>query len=84
MPDSWSNKDTQLFGRNSISGTYIYFRKKALCKRQYKSTVIEQAGSAAVVEKVSAEINGNGYSGIGYKTSGVGVVPLVVVWISLI
>jgi len=76
ISSSWAQQNIQLFGRNSISGTYGFFRKKALCKGQYKTTVLEQISSAAIVEKVSAEINSIGYSGIGYKTSGVRAVPL--------
>ncbi|UCE88309.1 MAG: substrate-binding domain-containing protein, partial [Pseudomonadota bacterium] len=60
----------------SVSGTYGYFKKKALCKGDYKSTVNEQPGSASVVQSVTASLNGIGYSGIGYKTSGVKGVPL--------
>lgn len=66
----------QVFGRNSVSGTYGYFKKKGLCKGDYKSTVNEQPGSASVVQSVSTSINAIGYSGIGYKTSGVRAVPL--------
>lgn len=73
---SWASRDIQLYGRNSVSGTYGYFKKKALCKGDYKNTVNEQPGSASVVQSVSASINGIGYSGIGYKTSGVKAVPL--------
>ena len=69
-------KSIQLFGRNSISGTYSYFRKKALCKGKYKKNLSEQPGSAAVVQSVATSINGIGYSGIGYKTKGVRIVPL--------
>ncbi len=65
-----------VFGRNSVSGTYSYFRKKALCKGHYKNTLHEKPGSAAVVEAVAADINAIGYSGIGYKTAGVRIVPL--------
>ena len=36
----------------------------------------EQPGSASVVQSVSSSVNGIGYSGIGYKTSGVRAVPL--------
>jgi len=67
----WANRSIQLYGRNSVSGTYGYFKKKALCKGDYKNTVNEQPGSASVVQSVSTSINGIGYSGIGYKTSGV-------------
>ncbi|HAC35178.1 MAG TPA: phosphate-binding protein [Gammaproteobacteria bacterium] len=66
----------QIFGRNSVSGTYGYFKKKGLCKGDYKSTVNEQPGSASVVQSVSTSLNAIGYSGIGYKTSGVRAVPL--------
>ncbi len=69
-------QNIQLYGRNSVSGTYGYFKKKATCKGDYKNTVNEQPGSASVVQSVSASINGIGYSGIGYKTSGVKAVPL--------
>jgi len=70
------NKSIQIYGRNSVSGTYGYFKKKALCKGDYKSSVNEQPGSASVVQSVSASLNGIGYSGIGYRTAGVKAVPL--------
>ncbi len=73
---SWENRSIQLYGRNSVSGTYGYFKKKALCKGDFKNTVNEQPGSASVVQSVTASINGIGYSGIGYKTSGVKGVAL--------
>jgi len=76
LSGSWTSRDIQLFGRNSVSGTYGYFKKKALCKGDFKNTVNEQPGSASVVQSVSTSINGIGYSGIGYKTSGVKAIPL--------
>jgi len=76
MKGAWAKRDIQIYGRNSVSGTYGYFKKKALCKGDYKNTVNEQPGSASVVQSVSASLNGIGYSGIGYKTSGVRTVPL--------
>jgi phosphate transport system substrate-binding protein len=71
-----AEKSFQLFGRNSVSGTYGYFKKKALCKGDYKNNVNEQPGSASVVQGVSESINGIGYSGIGYKTASVRALPL--------
>ena len=73
---SWSQLGSnlgsiQVYGRNSVSGTYGYFKKKALCKGDYKDKVNEQPGSASVVQGVTKSLNGIGYSGIGYKTSGV-------------
>lgn len=73
---AWANRDLQIYGRNSVSGTYGYFKEKALCKGDFKNNVNEQPGSASVVQSVSSSINGVGYSGIGYKTSGVRTVPL--------
>jgi len=76
LTGDWAGKDVQLYGRNSVSGTYGYFKKKALCKGDFKNSVNEQPGSASVVQSVSASLNGIGYSGIGYKTSGVRALPL--------
>jgi phosphate transport system substrate-binding protein len=76
MAGAWKNRTIQLYGRNSVSGTYGYFKKKALCKGDYKNNVNEQPGSASVVQSVSASLNGIGYSGIGYTTSGVRAVAL--------
>ncbi len=76
LSGAWKNRDIQLYGRNSVSGTYGYFKKKALCKGDFKSNVNEQPGSASVVQSVTASLNGIGYSGIGYKTSGVKAVPI--------
>jgi phosphate transport system substrate-binding protein len=76
LEGSWKNRSIQLYGRNSVSGTYGYFKKKALCKGDFRNNVNEQPGSASVVQSVSASVNGMGYSGIGYKTSSVRTVPL--------
>ena len=72
----WANRPISTYGRNSASGTYGYFKKKALFKGDYKNTVKEQPGSASVVQGVTEDRYGIGYSGIGYKTSGVRAVPL--------
>jgi len=76
LTGSWAQREVQLYGRNSVSGTYGYFKSKALCKGDFKNTVNEQPGSASVVQSVSASINGIGYSGIGYTTSSVRAIPL--------
>lgn len=76
LTGSWEEKGIQLFGRNSVSGTYGYFKKKALCKGDYKSNVNEQPGSASVVSSITSSLNAIGYSGIGYTTSGVRAVAL--------
>jgi len=76
LTGEWAARPIQLYGRNSVSGTYGYFKEEALCKGDYKNSVNEQPGSASVVQGVTKSINGIGYSGIGYRTSGVRAVPL--------
>lgn len=71
LTGSWANRPIQLYGRNSVSGTYGYFKKVALCSGDFKNAVNEQPGSASVVQAVASSLNGIGYSGIGYITSGV-------------
>lgn len=76
LTGAWAERDVQLFGRNSVSGTYGYFKEHALYKGDFKNSVNEQPGSASVVQSVSTSLNGIGYSGIGYKTSSVRALPL--------
>ena len=79
--DRWSKLGinlgmVSLYGRNSASGTYGFFKKVVLGGGDFKSSVKEQPGSASVVQGVSSDPNGIGYSGIGYMTSSVKIVPL--------
>lgn len=76
MTGEWANRTIALYGRNSVSGTYGYFKERALCKGDFKRNVAEQPGSASVVQSVTGQLNAIGYSGIGYKTSGVRALPL--------
>lgn len=73
---AWKDKSIQLYGRNSVSGTYGYFKEHALCKGDFKNNVNEQPGSASVVQSVTTSVNGIGYAGLGYVTSGIKAVPL--------
>jgi phosphate transport system substrate-binding protein len=76
LTGEWADKPISLYGRNSASGTYGYFKEHALFKGDYKDEVKEQPGSAAVVQAVSSDRYAIGYSGIGYKTADVREVPL--------
>lgn len=76
LAGDWADRDVALYGRNSVSGTYGYFKSVALCKGDFKRSVAEQPGSASVVQSVATQLNAVGYSGIGYKTSGVRALPL--------
>jgi phosphate transport system substrate-binding protein len=70
------NNPISIYGRNSASGTYGFFKEHALKNGDYKDEVKEQPGSASVVQSVSEDQAGIGYSGIGYLTSNVRAVPL--------
>jgi phosphate transport system substrate-binding protein len=76
LTGDWESLPISIYGRNSASGTYAYFKEHALGKGDYKDTVKEQPGSAAVVNSVANDRAGIGYSGIGYKTSEVRAIPL--------
>lgn len=78
LTGEWADKPISLYGRNSASGTYGYFKKVALFDGDYKDTVKEQPGSSAVVQGVASDKYGIGYSGVGYKTADVRIVPLSV------
>lgn len=76
LDGNWKRTRVSLYGRNSASGTYGYFKKTVLKKGDYKDEVKEQPGSASVVQGVTEDRGGLGYSGIGYRTSGVRAIPL--------
>ena len=67
----WSNRPISLYGRNSASGTYGFFKSVALQGNDYKDTVKEQPGSSAVVQGVATDRYSMGYSGVGYATADV-------------
>ena len=76
LGDDWASRSISIYGRNSASGTYGFFKDVALLKGDFKSSVKEQPGSSAVVQGIGSDIYGIGYSGIGYKTSGVKTLAL--------
>jgi phosphate transport system substrate-binding protein len=76
LTGDWANRPLSLYGRNSASGTYGFFKEVALKNGDYKDEVKEQPGSASVVQGVTVDRYAIGYSGIGYSTPGVRAVPL--------
>jgi phosphate transport system substrate-binding protein len=76
LTGEWADKPISLYGRNSASGTYGYFKEVALFDGDYKDSVKEQPGSSTVVQGVASDRYAIGYSGIGYKTADVRAVPL--------
>jgi len=76
LKGDWADRPISLYGRNSASGTYGFFKEHVLGNGDYKDEVKEQPGSASVVQGVTVDRFGAGYSGIGYATPGVRAVPL--------
>src|SRR5467141_3851672 len=76
LTGEWANKPISLYGRNSASGTYGFFKEHTLKNGDFKDTVKEQPGSASVVQGVTVDRYAVGYSGIGYATAGVRAAPL--------
>ncbi len=76
LEGEFENAPISLYGRNSASGTYGYFKEVTLGKGDYKDSVKEQPGSSAVVQGCATDKFGIGYSGIGYKTADVRAIPL--------
>ena len=76
LTGEWAAMPISLYGRNSISGTYEFFRAAALNNGDYKDEVKQQPGSEAVVHGVASDRSAIGYSGLDYKTNDVRTVPL--------
>lgn len=76
LDSKFTDRRISVFGRNSASGTYGFFKEVALLGGDYKDSVKEQPGSSAVVQGVATDLYGIGYSGIGYATSGVRALPV--------
>jgi len=76
LTGEWASRPLSLYGRNSASGTYGFFKEHALKNGDYKDEVKEQPGSASVVQGVTVDRYALGYSGIGYATAGVRAVPI--------
>lgn len=76
LTGEWADRPISLYGRNSASGTYGYYKEVALFDGDYKDSVKEQPGSSTVVQGVASDKAGIGYSGVGYKTADVRTVPL--------
>jgi phosphate transport system substrate-binding protein len=55
-----------LYGRESSSGTYDYFREHVLEKGDFSPRVQTLQGTAAVINAVGHDKNGMGYGGIAY------------------
>lgn len=72
LTGDWANRPISLYGRNAVSGTYGVFKNIALGGGDFDGNRYqEQPGSSTVVQSITADRYGIGYSGVGYATSGV-------------
>lgn len=59
--------EISLYGRQSNSGTFVYFRDKVL-KSDYSANMKRMNGNAQIVEAIKSDQAGIGYVGVGYVT----------------
>lgn len=71
LDSHWQRRVISPYGRNAASGTYGYFKEHALGKGDFRDQVLEQPGSSSVVQSISRDRYGIGYSGIGFRTADV-------------
>ncbi len=76
LTGEWESRPISMYGRNSASGTYGYFKEVALFGGDYSAEVREQPGSSTVIQGVAADIGGIGYSGVGYGTADVKAIQI--------
>jgi phosphate transport system substrate-binding protein len=70
------NKPVSLYGRQSNSGTFVFFREMAV-KGEYAQSMRQMNGNSQIVEGVKADLGGIGYVGVGYvRDGGINVIEL--------
>lgn len=60
------DKAVSLYGRQSNSGTFVFFQEHVLGKQNYSPHMKRMNGNAQIVEGVTADKFGIGYVGVGY------------------
>ena len=60
------NKAISLYGRQSNSGTYVFFQEHVLGNQDYSPDMKRMNGNAQIVEGVTVDKEGIGYVGVGY------------------
>ncbi len=76
LPEPWGGRGILAFGRNSVSGTYGFFKEAALCRGDFHAEVNEQSGSGSLVQAIGSTLHGIGYASIAFGTSSVRIVPV--------
>jgi phosphate transport system substrate-binding protein len=78
----WSEVDGEdgvivAYGRQSTSGTYVYFNEEVLEEDDYRTDKQQLAGNAEIVEAVIQDGNGVGYVGVAYAQARKGELKIV-------
>jgi len=73
---SLSDQSINIYGRNNLSGTYAYFKRKALCGGEYKTNIEEFKEQDDIINAVANDISGIGYGGLGYRRTGIKILAL--------
>lgn len=66
------DKPITLYGRQSNSGTYVFFRDRVL-GRDYSQGKLNLPGNAQIVEAVRADETGVGYAAVGFVRDAAGI-----------
>ena len=66
LTGDWAKRPISLYGRNSASGTYGFFKEHVLKNKDFSARVQTLPGTAAVVNAVAKDPNGIGYGGAAY------------------
>lgn len=76
LQGGWQKAAVRLYGRDELSGTRAFFQEHVLLNGKFRPTINVTAGSASLIVAVGDDPLGIGYSGIGYVSSSVRVLPL--------
>lgn len=66
-----ADKEITLYGRQSTSGTFSFFRSAAV-NGEYATSMKGMEGNSAIVDAIKTDMTGIGYVGVGYVTGDAG------------
>ncbi|WP_340680550.1 phosphate ABC transporter substrate-binding protein [Paraglaciecola sp.] len=77
LTGQWAGKKITVLGRDPRSGSYSFFKEISLCGGDFSLDMEALPGSGSIVQAISNNHNAIGFSGMGYKTSGVRTLPII-------
>lgn len=69
----------EILSRESSSGTYVFFQKKVLNKKDYSQKAKLMPATSAIVQSVTSNKNAIGYVGLGYAVAAKGKIKVLAV-----